>query len=198
MKEMTNVASAVMTDEEKAELERDIKTNHAQATGPGGSPTPLEHQPTAPSPVTPLSASNIEANTTDSTTESQSVGPTRPVSSPPSSSSSPAPQSSTDASKTTLSEASAKRKGKQKLTQEQRKKLEELDKDRRKAMEERVRMLTDKLIERIRPFVEAKHPGDQEDPETVAFQQKMQREADDLKLESFGVEVCHPLLLPVL
>ena len=56
-------------------------------------------------------------------------------------------------------------------------------------MEARVKMLTEKLIERIRPFVDAQHPGDLNDPETVAFQEKMLREADDLKLESFGVEV---------
>jgi hypothetical protein len=77
-----------------------------------------------------------------------------------------------------------------KLTPEQRKKLEELDKERRKAMEVRIAMLTTKLAERLRPYVEAKHPGDKDDPETLAFEAKIRREADDLKLESFGVEVC--------
>ena len=56
-------------------------------------------------------------------------------------------------------------------------------------MEARVKTLTNKLIERIRPFVDAEHPGDPNDPETIAFQKKIQLEADDLKLESFGVEV---------
>lgn len=83
------------------------------------------------------------------------------------------------------------------MTPEQRAKLEELDKERRKAMEERIAMLTTKLNDRLRPFVEAKHPGDKEDPETLAFEAKMKREADDLKLESFGVEVMTNTLKPM-
>ncbi len=43
-------------------------------------------------------------------------------------------------------------------------------------------MLTKKMVERIRPYVEAKHP----------FEQRMRREVEDLKLESFGVEVRVP------
>ena len=64
-----------------------------------------------------------------------------------------------------------------------------MEKARREAMEKRVAMLTTKLLERIRPFVEAKDPGNENDPETKAFYAKMEKEADDLKLESFGVEV---------
>ena len=56
-------------------------------------------------------------------------------------------------------------------------------------MEERVKKLTEKLIERIRPFVDAEKPGDPNDAETIAFQKKIQLEAEDLKFESFGVEV---------
>jgi hypothetical protein len=46
------------------------------------------------------------------------------------------------------------------------------------------------LMQRLRPFVEAENPGSPNDPETKAWEEKMKREADDLKLESFGVEVC--------
>jgi hypothetical protein len=45
------------------------------------------------------------------------------------------------------------------------------------------------LIQRIRPFVNAKNPGDLDDPETKAFEARIKTEAEDLKLESFGVEV---------
>ena len=82
-----------------------------------------------------------------------------------------------------------------KLSQEQREKLREQDEERRKVMKERVAMLTTKMVERLRPFVEAKHPGEKDDPETVAFENRMKREAEDLKLESFGVEVSFPLSL---
>lgn len=43
---------------------------------------------------------------------------------------------------------------------------------------------------RLRPFVEATRPGHPDDSETKAFETRMQKEAEDLKFESFGVEVC--------
>jgi len=49
------------------------------------------------------------------------------------------------------------------------------------------------MIERLRPFVDAKHPGDKDDPETLAFEARMKREVEDLKLESFGVELLHTI-----
>ena len=84
-------------------------------------------------------------------------------------------------------------KKRSKLTPEQKKKLQELDDERKKNMEERIGTLAKKLAERLRPFVEAKHPGDKDDAETRAFEARMRREADDLKLESFGVELLHTI-----
>lgn len=49
------------------------------------------------------------------------------------------------------------------------------------------------MIERLRPFVEAKDPGGANDPETMAFEEKMKREVEDLKLESFGIELLHTI-----
>lgn len=49
--------------------------------------------------------------------------------------------------------------------------------------------LQDKLVQRIRPFVDAKNPGDINDPETKVFEARIRTEAEDLKLESFGIEV---------
>jgi hypothetical protein len=67
------------------------------------------------------------------------------------------------------------------------------DEERRRAMKERIQILTSKLIERLRPYVEAKDPGNPRDPETVAWMQKISKEAEDLKLESFGVELLHAI-----
>ncbi|KAJ3511602.1 hypothetical protein NMY22_g15600 [Coprinellus aureogranulatus] len=50
-----------------------------------------------------------------------------------------------------------------------------------------------KMIERLRPYVEAKKPGEKDDPETQAFEKKIMLEAEDLKLESFGVELLHTI-----
>ncbi|KAG8960010.1 hypothetical protein FRC03_007204 [Tulasnella sp. 419] len=125
LKEMSNVAEAMMTDEDKAAAEQEWKSAHGE-----GSSTP---------------------------------------------------KPATD------------RKGKGKLTPEQRKKLEEIEVARKKAMEERVNMLSKKLLERIRPFVDAKNPGDKNDPETIAYTDRVIREREDLKLESFGVELLHTI-----
>lgn len=54
--------------------------------------------------------------------------------------------------------------------------------------------MQDKLIQRIRPFVDAKNPGDQHDQETKVFEGRIRTEAEDLKLESFGVEVSYDIL----
>ena len=62
----------------------------------------------------------------------------------------------------------------------------------------RVKDLQDKLIQRIRPFVDAKNPGDQHDQETKVFEGRIRTEAEDLKLESFGVEVSYQCLEAVM
>ena len=84
---------------------------------------------------------------------------------------------------------SKERKKRQKLTPEQEKKLDEMETKRKKDKEERIKTLTKQLIERLRPFVDAKRPGEDDDPETILFRDRMKKEAEDLKLESFGVEV---------
>ena len=57
------------------------------------------------------------------------------------------------------------------------------------AKEGKIETLAKQLIERLRPFVNAKHPGDRNDPDILAFEKKMKREAENMKLQSFGVEV---------
>jgi hypothetical protein len=157
MKEMTSVAQTVMTDEDRAELEKEGIV----------SPQAVSHEPhdSAPGP-----------STTDGTSKRQSV-----LSSPTPSNGGKSP---------TAKEGKEKDKKRNKLSPEQRKKLQEIEDERRRSMEERVKTLTAKLLERLRPFVDAKAPGSENDPETKAFQAKIKIEADDLKIESFGVEVC--------
>ncbi|OJA09543.1 hypothetical protein AZE42_01149 [Rhizopogon vesiculosus] len=90
-------------------------------------------------------------------------------------------------------EGKEKDKKRNRLSPEQKQKLQEIEEERKRSMEERVKTLTDKLIERLRPFVDAKAPGDKNDPETKAFEAKIKIEADDLKIESFGVELLHAI-----
>lgn len=192
MKEMTSVASAMMTDEEKAEMEREL---NGGATPPApsvaGTPAATETEAT---PVQPPPASHSAPDLSTPATAEITASP--PLA--PSASAAPAGATSST-SLTTPSSGTARTpserekdmhtKKRQKMSPEQRKKLQELDDERRKNMEERVRVLTEKLKDRLRPFVEAKKPGDKDDPETQAFEARMRTEAEDLKLESFGVEV---------
>ena len=76
-----------------------------------------------------------------------------------------------------------------KLTPEQRAKLEVHDKEHKFVCEVRVCMLTKKLTECLHPFVEAKSPGGAGDEEMTAWEARMRREVDDLKFESFGIEL---------
>ena len=67
--------------------------------------------------------------------------------------------------------------------------------EKRKDSEERVDTLTKNLIEMLRTFVDAQNPGDRNDPETLRFEARMEREAEDMTLNSFGVEVYLPFLV---
>ncbi|KAJ7155409.1 X-domain of DnaJ-containing-domain-containing protein [Mycena crocata] len=176
LKDMTATATTMMTDEEKAEMEKAMNEGTSTPIGGAGHST-LSTAPGTPGSGTSTGAAKIT---------------------PPASPSPPSHPSQTPSSITMHSEAdsplpAAKDKKRNKMTPEQREKLREQERERQKVMEARVSMLTSKMIERLRPFVEAKHPGDKDDPETQAFEQKMKREADDLKLESFGVELLHAI-----
>ncbi|KAK4690455.1 hypothetical protein P7C70_g9573, partial [Phenoliferia sp. Uapishka_3] len=69
-------------------------------------------------------------------------------------------------------------------------KMEAYERERSEEKKERVRMLVQKLLDRIRPFVDAKSPGDANDPETKKYADRIREEAHDLAMESFGVEIC--------
>ena len=207
MKEMTSVATTMMSEEEKAEVEREMN----EAAGTPASPPPVSPSPSpAPASPRPFPADSAlpSAGATLVPSPARSPSPSSLASPAPgtpgpdrdsiaTSSKSPASSSTTNLKDKDVNaphhhrEKDSKEthgKKRSKLTPEQKKKLQELEEERRKNMEERVDTLVKKLVDRLRPFVEAKHPGEKDDPETVAFERKMRREADDMKLESFGVE----------
>jgi hypothetical protein len=219
MKEMTNMASAVMTEEEKAELERELNVNagwsanvkpgeqpasvagepSTSAAGPSSVPaspapaqTPAEATASVPSPhPAPAPATPPPAQQTPPLSQSGHQGQ---VTGEPASYAGPAKVLSVDPGDgKDLKGDFGKKRRNTKLTPLQKQKLQEIEAQRRKAMEERVSFLTAKLIERLRPFVEAKKPGEKGDAETAAFEARMKREAEDLKLESFGVELLHAI-----
>lgn len=197
VKDFTSSMDVYMTDEERAEMEADgfpidatkTATSTEGATGPSTTESSAAGSSTPPA-------------TTAGATESASTEPEAhghahhhghmTLHTGGSGTSTPVATGSTSASATTKSDLKAT-KGKPKLTPEQKAKLEKIEAEKEKARAERIETLTKNMIQRIRPFVEAKRPGDVNDAETKAFEQKTRLEADDLKLESFGVELLHTI-----
>jgi hypothetical protein len=91
----------------------------------------------------------------------------------------------------TAEEKELRKKEKKKggLTKEQQEKLEAYERERRRAREERVETLAKKLIDRISIWTET----DKRPDVTKAFEEKLKLEVENLKMESFGVEILHAI-----
>ncbi|KAH9000099.1 X-domain of DnaJ-containing-domain-containing protein [Lactarius akahatsu] len=180
MKDMTNVANTMLSEEEKADAE-------AAANGTVGSnataSSSTEPHLTAPPPKA-APATGAGAHEPSAPSSSEAARPLSGYATPEQDALAPSPSTSTPLLQTSK---------RSKMTPEQREKLVAHERERKRALEVRVRTLTDKLTERLRPFVGAKNPGGPGDPETAAWEARMRREADDLKLESFGVELLHAI-----
>ncbi|KAK3322033.1 X-domain of DnaJ-containing-domain-containing protein [Apodospora peruviana] len=81
------------------------------------------------------------------------------------------------------------KKGKSGLTKEQREQLAAYEKERARIRQERVDMLTRKLLDRISVWTETDKGPDV----TRAFQEKTRLEVEDLKMESFGLDILHAI-----
>jgi len=169
MKDMTTVATSMMTEEEKADIERQMNAHKDEDPTKHLSNAAYAHPEASAKPA--AAAGGAEAGSS-----SAPAGAT--------------PQTQDPAAAAQLAEDKDAEMARR---LEQREKLRQHDEERRKIMKARVEDLTKKLIERLRPFVEARNPGAQGDPETAAFEARMKKEAEDLKLESFGVELLHTL-----
>ncbi len=81
------------------------------------------------------------------------------------------------------------KKGKAGLSKEQREQLAAYEKERARIRQERVDMLSRKLLDRISVWTETDKGADV----TVAFQEKIRLEVEDLKMESFGLDILHAI-----
>ena len=174
---------AMMTDEEKAELAQEEGTSAAATTN-----------------TTPT-ASATEVPSADRKSFVSTSGLNTPVSGETvphghmtlHSSTTPPPMADKQADAGEAARKNDKKNAKARMTAEQREKLAALDAEKERAREARINTLAKELTTYIRPFVDAKHPGEASDVETVAFEKKTRVEAEDLKLESFGVELLHTI-----
>lgn len=82
-----------------------------------------------------------------------------------------------------------KKEKKKGLSKEQQEKLTAYEMERKKAREERVQTLAAKLIDRISVWTETDKGPDV----TNAFESKIRHEVENLKMESFGIEILHAI-----
>ncbi|KAI5452557.1 DnaJ-like protein [Naganishia albida] len=205
VKDFTSTMDVMMTDEERAEMEAEASGTAAAASGaePAAHASPLDSKTaqTVPDftgtglPAEHAQAASASATPPRRTSQDHNGHMTLHSGETPSGSGTGTP---TGTGSHVAGKADEKKdkdvsKGKAKLTPEQKAKLQALEEEKEKAREARIDTLAKNLLIRIRPFVEAKHPGDANDPETVAFEKKQKLEAEDLKLESFGVELLHTI-----
>lgn len=94
-------------------------------------------------------------------------------------------------SETDLSEEALKAKEKKKagLTKEQREQLAAFEQERARVRKERVDTLSQKLLDRLSVWTETDKGADV----TKAFQDKMHLEVENLKMESFGIDILHAI-----
>lgn len=97
----------------------------------------------------------------------------------------------TEAESGELSEEALKQKEKKKggLSKEQREQLAAYEKERARIRQERVDTLSSKLLDRLSVWTETDKGNDV----TKAFQEKMRLEVENLKMESFGVDILHAI-----
>ena len=82
-----------------------------------------------------------------------------------------------------------KEKKKGGLTKEQREELAAFEMERKRIRDERVQTLSKKLVDRISVWTETDKGSDV----TLAFREKMRLEVENLKMESFGLEILHAI-----
>ena len=93
-----------------------------------------------------------------------------------------------DAAGLTAEEKELRKKEKKRgLTKEQREELAAYEAERKRVRDERVDTLAKKLLERVSIWTET----DKRDAVTRAFEEKMRLEVENLKMESFGLEILH-------
>ena len=153
-----------------------------EVSGSAPHPSASEQMATSPESDPLLSTSDDKQPAPGHMTLHSAVTPTQSGSSTPVQKESAEPKVKTE-----------KKAAKNKMTPEQREKMAALEEEKEKAREARIKDLVRELTTYIRPFVDAKHPGEASDVETVAFEKKTRLEAEDLKLESFGVELLHTI-----
>lgn len=217
MKDLTKTMDITMTEE--AEGEDGEHPAAAEASGEKASPgeKASANEKTASSPPPAASAADVTDHVADKAYATDPVTgktyPIDPITEKPLSNSTSTPASGTstprgiptrpaimsksdseaqlDAAGITEEEKELRKKEKKKggLSKEQREQLAEYEKERINIRKERVETLAKKMIDRISIWTET----DKGDDVTKAFQEKTRLEVENLKMESFGLDILHAI-----
>lgn len=221
MKDLTTTMDITMTAEEEEELAAATAAAEADGEFPGTEEAINESKKAAAAGGETTSPPTVKVED-DAAGEKPAVTGEKPAASPrpsvsgtsPSRTSSPAPSGTSTPKKHAIplrpalmdrpsedvaSAAAAegdsslhkKEKDKKKagLTKEQREKLAEYERERARVRQERVDTLAKKLLDRISVWAETDKGADV----TKAFQEKIRLEVENLKMESFGIDILHAI-----
>lgn len=177
-KDFAKMADISTTEEEKEQLRKEMgDTTVATADGqPAPSDAADAAQTTAAAEAEDLKKEKPAASSTVASWEEKPKDKPHPADASPVASGS-----------TTPTTAKSQKEGK--LTAEQREQLSKMGDERAKEREERIRTLARKLVDRCRTFEQATKPGDADDSETKNFQKRISEETEDMKTQSFGIEL---------
>ncbi|KAI8956888.1 DnaJ-domain-containing protein [Daldinia sp. FL1419] len=211
MKDLTTTMDITMAGEEEGEeaefpgteeaMHESVKTAATDATGATGAtsaPAPAviveeEHEKpaaepyrdaTADKPSVPSRGASPSPNASGTSTPSRHAIPIRPALMD-------RPSDDTQVIGQTEEERELRKKEKKKggLTKEQKDQLAAFEKERARIRQERVETLAKKLIDRISVWTETDKGSDV----TKAFQDQIRLEVENLKMESFGLDILHAI-----
>ncbi len=211
MKDLTKSMEISMKemDEQKqtgaeAAANASVKAGEQTAHTTSGAPPPQPARPSSASPPPPAYVEKDSASfaTGSSTTTDIPIRDTKP---PVSGTSTPRPQgvptrlaitdkTEEDAAATAAGMTDEERRLREKekkkgLSKEQREELAAFELERTRVRDERIKTLSRKLIDRISVWTETDKGPDV----TIAFREKMRLEVENLKMESFGIEILHAI-----
>lgn len=219
MKDLTTTMDITMTAEEEEELAAATAAAEADGEFPGTEEAVKESKKAADGEKTSPPAVKVEDDVAGekpaATGEKPAASPRPSVSgTTPSRTSSPAPSGTSTPRKHGIplrpaimdrpsddvaaaaaaeGDSSLHKKDKDKkkagLTKEQREKLAEYERERARVRQERVDTLAKKLLDRISVWAETDKGADV----TKAFQEKIRLEVENLKMESFGIDILHAI-----
>ncbi|GAA94860.1 uncharacterized protein L969DRAFT_90757 [Mixia osmundae IAM 14324] len=189
VKDMTKAGDILMTDEEKEQMNAELKKSNGAAPASVGA-TPVSSGATPASPTAGASTTASPANAA-APTATAGTTLTSPDSSMTTAVTDGTASPAKDSPKLTPEQKREAAVAKAEKEKDQRKKMAAFHEQRQKEQTERIQTLTSKLKDRVRPYVDASsHPSETTDPETEAWLKRIRQEADDMKMESFGIELC--------